>query len=134
VIDIARLNAEHDAAATYREIRERGAVARSEAYGGLWALISYATVKRAATEATRFCSSQGSTIPRLGNTIPAIPVEVDPPEHPRLSQARCTRAAPRSHQEWEDAIRGVTDTCIDAFIERGRARTWLPSWPTACHR
>src|SRR4051812_30820969 len=81
IIDVAELNAEHDRAVTYRAMREGGAVARCEAYGGFWALISYSAVKGAAMDAARFCSGEGATIPRFGNTIPIVPLEVDPPKH-----------------------------------------------------
>ncbi len=121
MIDIASLNAEHDPAATYRGVRERGAVARSEAYGGFWALVGYETVKRAAADAARLCSGQGATIPGFGNTIPAIPLEVDPPEHRDYRKLVVPALRPDRIREREDTVRAVTDSCIDSFIERGRA-------------
>jgi cytochrome P450 len=121
IIDVEQLNPEHDLVGTYGGIRQGGAVTRCEAHGGFWTLLSYPAVKGVAMDATRFCSGQGATIPHFGNPIPAVPLEVDPPEHRAYRKLLVPALRPERVEEWADEIRAATDACIDAFIERGTA-------------
>lgn len=119
--DLAKLNSDHGSWAAYREMRRSGAVARSEQYGGYWALINYAAVREVATDTNRFCSGQGATIPSFGNPMPVVPLEVDPPDHRSYRRLLVPALRPDRAEEWADDIRAITDECIDEFIETGTA-------------
>ncbi|MFH5824607.1 cytochrome P450 [Georgenia sp. AZ-5] len=120
-IDISRVRKEVDNAALAREVLAGGEIARSEDFGGFWAVVSNAAVKKAAADAATFCSSGGASLPSVKLPIPALPLEADPPNHRELRKLLTPELRPERILAWEDAIRAAVDECIDAFIERGSA-------------
>jgi len=102
-------------------MRDSGGVAKGEKFGGYWALIGYSSIRSAAADTSHFCSGQGATIPAFGNPIPAIPLEVDPPEHRNYRKLIIPALRPEEAQSWSDDIRTVANDAIDSFIERGSA-------------
>jgi cytochrome P450 len=120
-LDLAELNSDLGAWSTYRDLRDQCAVARSDQYGGYWALIRYDAVKSAAVNTSQFCSSRGATIPSFGNKVPALPTESDPPEHRKYHKLLLPRLRPDRVEAYADDVRVVTNQLIDEFIERGSA-------------
>src|SRR5689334_17315932 len=66
---------------TMREVRAAGPVAYSDRFGGYYMLTRYDDVRRAASDFERFTTTAGVTIPAMKKSSPAIPLEIDPPEH-----------------------------------------------------
>ena len=68
------------ALAVHRAIRERGRVAYSHAYGGVWVLSHYRDVLAALRDHATFSSAAGVFFPRAEGTPRFAPLEYDPPE------------------------------------------------------
>ncbi|MFH5824605.1 cytochrome P450 [Georgenia sp. AZ-5] len=120
-IDMSKLRTQVDNAAVAREMLTEGQVVRSEEFGGFWAVLGYAEVKKAAADAATFCSSGGASLPSVRLPIPALPLEADPPEHRDLRKLLTPELRPERVAAWEDDIRRVVNECIDDFIGRGSA-------------
>ena len=88
--------------AIYADLRGTCPVARSDAWGGFWALTKYDDVKRAASDWRSFISSKQNVIPKVAFTGRRPPLHLDPPEHtlyravlnPLLSVERAEWLAP----------------------------------------
>jgi len=52
----------------YSQLRQRCPVAHSNAWGGFWALMSYADVKRAAADPQTFITSKQNVVPKVAFT------------------------------------------------------------------
>ena len=55
----------------------------------------------------------------LGNVRPLIPLQIDPPDHLKFRKILDPLFAPREVARLEDDVRALTNTLIDAFIDRG---------------
>ncbi len=55
----------------------------------------------------------------LGNIRPLIPLQIDPPDHLKFRKILDPLFAPREVARLEEEVRTLTNTLIDAFIERG---------------
>lgn len=103
----------------FAAMRERCPVARSDQYGGFWALTRYKEVVAANRDAKVFISRPGVTIPSIGNPRPLIPLELDAPEHRAFRSLLGPLFSPGSVAKLEPVLRRVTDELIDQFIEKG---------------
>ena len=121
VIDLVEMNGDPSPWAAYDEIRASGGIAYGEKYGGYWALIDYATVRKAAVDTASFCSKGGIGIPDIGNAVPALPTESDPPEHHQYRKPLIPPLRPDAVAVWTEQIRAITDEAIDTFVEHGTA-------------
>ncbi|GGL10316.1 cytochrome P450 [Nocardia jinanensis] len=106
---------------TYAKLRDGCPVAHSAQFGGFWMLSRYADVKEAARDPELFTSSQGVTLPPIGNPMPFLPIELDPPEHIKYRRALQTWFSVRAMEKLEPEIREAVTGLIDQFIDRGEA-------------
>ena len=111
----------HDPYPVYRAIRQRCPVPSSEAYGGFKALLGYQDICAAATAPRRFASRHGTTIPWLGNPLPVVPIEADPPEHMGYRSLIAPLFAKSRTAALESTIRRMVTEAIDEFIGVGTA-------------
>jgi cytochrome P450 len=103
----------------YAELRPRCPVARSDAWGGFWAMLRYEDVSRAAADAKTFTTTVQNVVPKVAFTGRRPPLHFDPPEHtpyrralnPLFSPARLAGLAPH--------IRSVTAGLLAPLIARG---------------
>ncbi|RZJ08675.1 MAG: cytochrome P450 [Rubrivivax sp.] len=65
----------------YADLRARCPVARSNAWGGFWALTRHADVAMAASDYQTFTTTVQNVVPRLAFTGRRPPLHLDPPEH-----------------------------------------------------
>ncbi|HZP30944.1 MAG TPA: cytochrome P450 [Acidimicrobiia bacterium] len=56
----------------------------------------------------------------LGNVRPLIPLQIDPPDHVKFRKILDPLFAPREVAKLEAEVRGLTNSLIDAFVDRGR--------------
>jgi cytochrome P450 len=105
----------------FETLREECPIARSTRFDGFWVMSRYAELVAAARDTRTYSSARGVTIPNFGSPVPLLPIEADPPLHSayrRLLQREFTRGRMTALGE---SVRAVTDTLIDAFIDRGAA-------------
>lgn len=111
----------HDPYPVYRAIRERCPVPTSENYGGFKTLLGYQDICDAATSPQRFVSRYGTTIPWLGNPLPVVPIESDPPEHMGYRSLIAPLFAKSRTAALEPTIRRMVREAVDRFIAAGSA-------------
>ena len=110
----------------YARLRKSCPVAHSDAWGGFWALMSYADVRRAASDSRQFITSRQNVVPKVAFTGRRPPLHLDPPEHtpyrralnPLLTQERVDRLEPVTRKFVADLLqpvidRGAGDICRD---------------------
>jgi cytochrome P450 len=106
---------------TFAEVRRASPVAYSERFGGYYMLTRYDDVRHAAMDHERFTTSRGVTIPAMKKSMPAIPLEVDPPEHTAYRRLLLPRFRPANALELEPVMVDTIDQAIDAIIDEGKA-------------
>ncbi len=106
---------------TMREVRAAGPVAYSERYGGYYMLTRYQDVRRAASDHEHFTTTAGVTIPAMKKSAPAIPLEVDPPEHTAYRRMLLPLFRPAVVKRFEPLMLATVDAAIDRIADRGRA-------------
>ncbi|GAA0985737.1 monooxygenase YjiB [Acrocarpospora macrocephala] len=106
---------------TFKEVRDASPVAHSERYGGYYTLTRYDDVRRAAMNHELFSTAQGVTIPAFGRPVPAIPLEVDPPEHTAYRRMLLPYFRPAAASNFERVIRDVITGAIDGIVGLGEA-------------
>lgn len=104
---------------TYASVRRQGALAYSPSHGGYWTLTRYDEVKRAAMDYENFTTTGGVTIPRMPLVVPAIPLELDPPEHTSYRRLLQPFFSPKRVAELEPFIRSTVTASLDAVLDRG---------------
>jgi cytochrome P450 len=72
--------------AQFKELRERCPVARSDAFGGFWAVLGYADVVRVLQDSNTFITSVQNVVPKVAFTGRRPPLHLDPPEHTAYRQ------------------------------------------------
>jgi len=105
----------------YAAMRRECPVGHGSRFGGFRVLSRFADVCEASHHPELFCSGAGVTVPDFGNPLPAIPLEVDPPEHTRWRHLIQAWFSPGAAQTLEPDIRRIVNRQIDAFVDRGHA-------------
>lgn len=128
-LDFVELNGHINPWPTYAQTIGACPVVHSPDYGGFWAVAGYSAVRAATVDSASFCSGMGVTIPKVQNSIPALPTESDPPVHRGYRQVVVPHLRPDVVSAWVGDMKDIANSCIDAFIERGTAelRTELAS-------
>jgi cytochrome P450 len=106
---------------TYEKLRNECPVAHSDQYGGFYLLSRYADVKDAARNTELFSSAQGVTLPPVGNPMPFLPIELDPPEHTKYRRIMQTWFSVKEMTKLEPELRQIVTELIDSFEDRGHA-------------
>ena len=106
---------------TYRDLREKCPVAHSDEFGGFWMLSRYHDIRKAARDPQLFTSSQGVTLPPVGNPMPFLPIELDPPKHPKYRKTMQTWFSVRAIEKLEPTVREVVNNLIDQIEPHGHA-------------
>ena len=107
---------------TYDRLRKSTCpVARSDQYGGFYLLSRYADVKDVARDTKKYTSTKGVTLPPVGNPMPFLPIELDPPEHTKYRRVLQSWFSPREMAKLEEPLRAIVTELIDEFVDRGEA-------------
>lgn len=105
----------------YGHLRQQCPVAHSAAHGGAWVISRYEDICAAARDHDTFSSAGGTTLPAVGNPVPALPPESDPPLHTAARAALARFLTPGAIAEYDEYVRTVVTELIDGFIEKGEA-------------
>ena len=68
---------------TYKELRNRCPVGRSEEHGGFWFLVKSEDIFAAEQSPDTFSVTPSMLLPPFGTDVPLIPIDIDPPQHAR---------------------------------------------------
>lgn len=121
-LDLAKVTESPNMTAGYDAARAGGAaLVRGERLGGydFWAVIGYDAAREAGKDTGGLVSGQGCTVPPLKTAVPAVPTELDPPEHLKYRRILAPALRPDRVERWSDVIRHSVDHAIDQFIESG---------------
>ncbi|MGH9035469.1 MAG: cytochrome P450 [Acidimicrobiia bacterium] len=105
----------------YAAMRRECPVGHGSRFGGFRIISRFADVLQAAQHPDVFSSAGGATLPDFGNPLPAIPLEVDPPEHTHWRHLIQAWLSPGRVAVLEPTIRTIVTGLIDGFAGRGRA-------------
>jgi cytochrome P450 len=107
--------------ALYAELRSRCPVARSNTWGGFWALLRYADVRRAAGDSNRYITSVQNVIPKVAFTGRRPPLHLDPPAHTPYRRALNPLLSDTAVARLEAPIRGIASQLIESLLDCGQA-------------
>jgi cytochrome P450 len=125
-----RLQADFDALAPetfdsthelYADLRARCPVARSDAYGGFWALLRYDDVCQAAADSKTFTTTVQNVVPKVAFTGRRPPLHFDPPEHTPYRRALNPLLGPERLAAMEAPTRRFAVELLEPLIARGYA-------------
>lgn len=105
----------------YTHLRTHCPVAHSPAHGGAWVISRYDQICAVAKNHEVFSSAGGTTLPAVGNPVPALPPESDPPVHTAARETLMPFLTPGAIKDYEPYVRGIVTELIDGFIEAGEA-------------
>jgi cytochrome P450 len=102
------------------ELREKGPVVYSPAYGGHWIVTRYEEAHQVLRDPGTF-SSYPNNLVDLGQGQPQLPLELDPPQHGYYRNALQPLFSAQRMHELEPSIRQVVSDLIDGFAGKGKA-------------
>src|SRR5262245_58266250 len=105
----------------YADLRARCPVARSDAWGGFWALLRYEDVCQAAADAKTFTTTVQNVVPKVAFTGRRPPLHFDPPEHTPYRRALNPLLGPERVAAMEPATRRFSIELLEPLIARGHA-------------
>jgi cytochrome P450 len=125
-----------DAHAMYARLRAECPVARTDAYGGFWALTRYADVAAAASDSATFISSVRAVVPSDPRGLRRPPLNFDAPAHTpyrkaldrTLQRTRITRLEPRLRAHAVRALAPLLERGHGDVAQEYGAR--FPAWVT----
>lgn len=103
----------------YTELRSRCPLARSDAWGGFWALLRYDDVRRAAGDSRRFITSVQNVVPKIAFTGRRPPLHLDPPDHTPYRKALNPLLSESAVSRLEVPIRQIAAELAASLTERG---------------
>ena len=106
--------------ALYADLRARCPVARSDAWGGFWALLRYDDVANAAADSRTFVTSVQNVVPKVAFTGRRPPLHFDPPEHTPYRRALNPLFSPARLAAIEPMVRRICVDLLEPLIARGR--------------
>lgn len=105
--------------ALYSDLRARCPVARSDAWGGFWALLRYEDVCHAAADFRTFTTTVQNVVPRVAFTGRRPPLHFDPPEHTLYRRALNPLFSDLQLRALEPRIRAHARALLDPLLARG---------------
>lgn len=103
----------------FAELRQRHPIARSQEYGGFWALLGYDEVLSVITDIEHFTTSKQNAIPKFAFTGVRPPLHLDPPEHMAYRRVINHFFTPPKMRALEPAVRAASIELLDPLIGAG---------------
>jgi cytochrome P450 len=102
----------------FHELREaHGGIARSQEYGGFWALLGYDEVLSVITDIEHFTTSKQNAIPKFAFTGVRPPLHLDPPEHLAYRRVINHFFTPPKMRAMEPHVRASAVELLDPLID-----------------
>jgi cytochrome P450 len=99
----------------YKELRERCPVGYSERYGGFWFATRFEDIHRIEQDPETFAVAPAMLLPPMGHVRPGIPIDIDPPMHPKYRRLMLPAFAPQQIDDMEPMVRRTAIQLLDAF-------------------
>lgn len=97
----------------YRELRDRCPVGFSERYGGFWFVTQFDDIHRIEQDPEAFAVAPGMLLPPMGHVRPGIPIDIDPPMHPKYRRITLPAFTPSQMDAAEPMVRRVARELLD---------------------
>lgn len=105
----------------FHELRQKCPIARSQEYGGFWALLGYDEVLAAITDIEHFTTSRQNAIPKFAFTGVRPPLHLDPPDHMAYRRVINSFFTPPKMRAIAPKVRAASVELLDPLIDRGWA-------------
>lgn len=105
----------------FRDLRGRSPIARSQEYGGFWALLGYDEVLQVITDIEHFTTSKQNAIPKFAFTGVRPPLHLDPPEHMAYRRVINHFFTPPKMRDLAPSVRRIAVELLDPLIDAGWA-------------
>jgi cytochrome P450 len=103
----------------FRELRSRCPVARSQDFGGFWAMLGYDELVEVITDISRFTTSKQNAIPKFAFTGVRPPLHLDPPEHMAYRRVINKFFTPRNMKSMEPRVRRCSKELLEPLVLKG---------------
>ncbi len=110
-----------DAHAEFARLRAVHPVARSQDFGGFWAMLGYEELLEVITDIDRFTTTQQNAIPKFAFTGVRPPLHLDPPQHTSYRRVINHFFTPPKMRTLEPAVRHCVLDLLEPLIEQGTA-------------
>jgi len=107
--------------AEFAAMRQHCPVARSQEYGGFWALLGYDEVLSVITDIEHFTTSKQNAIPKFAFTGVRPPLHLDPPEHLAYRRVINRFFTPPKMRVMEPLVRASAVELLEPLIDSGWA-------------
>ena len=107
--------------ATFRELRGKCPIARSQDFGGFWAMLGYPELLEVITDISRFTTSKQNAIPAFAFTGVRPPLHLDPPEHMAYRRVINRFFTPPKMRAMEPKVRRISAELLEPLIKQGKA-------------
>lgn len=104
----------------FRELRSLCPVARSQEFGGFWAMLGYHELLEVITDIDRFTTSKQNAVPAFAFTGVRPPLHLDPPEHMAYRRVINKFFTPPKMRALEPRVRRCAADLLAPLIQKGR--------------
>lgn len=106
--------------AQFRDVRSRCPVARSQDFGGFWAMLGYPELLEVITDIERFTTTKQNAVPAFAFTGVRPPLHLDPPEHSAYRRVINHFFTPPRMRAMEPRVRRCSTDLLDPLIAQGQ--------------
>lgn len=110
-----------DAHKEFARVRADHPVARSQDFGGFWAMLGYNELREVITDIDRFTTTSQNAIPKFAFTGVRPPLHLDPPEHTSYRRVINHFFTPPKMRALEPVVRQCVTELIEPLIMQGSA-------------
>lgn len=110
-----------DAHRRFAQVRAEHPVARSQDFGGFWAMLGYEELSEVITGIDRFTTTTQNAIPKFAFTGVRPPLHLDPPQHTSYRRVINQFFTPPKMRTLEPAVRRCVQDLIEPLIHQGTA-------------
>lgn len=108
-----------DAHEEFAQVRADHPVARSQDFGGFWAMLGYKELREVITDIDRFTTTSQNAIPKFAFTGVRPPLHLDPPEHTSYRRVINHFFTPPKMRALEPVVRQCVTELIEPLIMQG---------------
>ena len=116
---------------TYKELRNRCPVGRSEEHGGFWFLMKSEDIFAAEQSPDTFSVTPSMLLPPFGTDMPLIPIDIDPPEHTQYRRVLLPLFTPQAVAKLDEGMHRTARE-LATEVAAHDVSTFRPGLPGRC--